>query len=232
MKAKMQDQRLVRRSIVYVLGYFVMAMGVAFSINANLGITPVTSLPFVISLILGRSPGMVIIITFGCLILLQIILLRKNFKWINLTQIIPAALFGYFVDLSILLLGDFMIPTYAGQLVMLAISIILVALSIILVLDANFANLPAMNLALAVTKMAPDHKYFGKFHIVKMMTDTTIVTIAISLSFIFLGGLVGIREGTVITALLVGQIIPYIRKVVDPIHRKIGLYRGIRAAEE
>ena len=228
-KLVLRDQRLFRRSVVYVLGYFIMALGVAISINADLGITPVTSLPFVISLILGRSPGVVIAVTFCFLIMLQIVLLRKRFKWINLTQIIPAMLFGYFVDLSILIIGDFLIPTYAGRLAMLAISTLLVALSIIMVIDANFANLPAMNLALAVTKIAPEHKYFGQFHIVKMMTDSTIVTIAITLSLIFLGGLTGIREGTVLTAIFVGKIIPYVRKVSDPIHRKIGLYRPIPA---
>ena len=207
-----------------MLGYFIMALGVAFSVNADLGVTPVTSSPYVISLILNRYPGMIVTMMFCCLILIQITLLRRNFKLISLTQIIPAFLFGYFVDLAIQFLGDFLIPTYVGRLVMLAISTFLVALSIIMVIDANFANLPAMNLALTITRVAPNNKYLSKFHIVKMMTDITFVAIAAALSLIFMGGLFGVREGTVLTAVFVGKVIPYIRKFVDPISRKIGLY--------
>ena len=219
----LRGQKLVRRSIVYVIGYFVMALGVAVSINADLGVTPVTSLPYVISLILERSPGFVTAVTFCFLILFQVVLLRRNFKPISLTQIIPATLFGSFVDLTIWLIGDFMIPTYAGRLVMLAISIILVALGIILAFDANFANLPAVSLTVAINQVAPNHKIFGKFHIVKVMVDSAIVTTGILLSLIFLGGLYGIREGTVFTALLVGRSVPYLRKVTDPVMRKIGV---------
>ncbi|MCL2408147.1 MAG: DUF6198 family protein [Oscillospiraceae bacterium] len=220
----LRNQRLIRRGIVYVLGYFIMALGVAFAINADLGITPVSSTPYVISLILGRYPGLLIAMFFCFLILIQFALLRRKFKLISLTQIIPAFLFGYFVDLAIMLLGDFMIPTYAGRLVMLAISTTLVAWSIILVIDANFANLPAMNLSLTITQVMPDHKYLGKFHITKMMTDITYVTIAVILSFIFMGELSGVREGTVITAIFVGRSIPCLRKLTEPVLRKIGLY--------
>ena len=219
----LRGQKLARRSAVYVLGYFLMTLGVAVSINADLGVTPVTSLPYIISLILERSPGLVAALTFCFLILFQVALLRSKFKPISLTQIIPAALFGSFVDLTIWLIGDFMIPTYAGRLAMLAISLLLVALGIILAFDANFANLPAVSLTVAINKVAPNHKIFGKFHIVKVMVDSFIVSMAIALALIFLGGLAGIREGTVLTALLVGRVIPYIRKVTDPVMRKIGV---------
>ena len=219
----LRGQKLGRRSVVYVLGYFIMTLGVAVSINADLGVTPVTSLPYVISLILDRYPGMVVTITFCVLILFQVLLLRRKFKPISLTQIVPAALFGSFVDLTIWLIGDFAIPTYAGRLVMLAISIVFVALGIILAFDANFANLPAVSLTVAITQVAPNHKIFGKFHIVKVLVDSAIVSMGIALSLIFLGGLSGIREGTILTALLVGRIIPYLRKVTDPVMRKIGV---------
>ena len=56
--------------------------------------------------------------------------MRKDFKWINLTQLIFSTIFGYFVDLAKWIVGDFAIPTYAGQLLMLAISILLVAIGV------------------------------------------------------------------------------------------------------
>ncbi len=57
-------------------------------------------------------------------ILVQILLLRKKFRPIDLTQLVFSTIFGRFVDVAKKVVGDFAIPTYPGQLVMLAISIV------------------------------------------------------------------------------------------------------------
>ena len=38
------------RVVLYIVGLFFMALGVAFAVNSDLGVSPVTSLPYVISL--------------------------------------------------------------------------------------------------------------------------------------------------------------------------------------
>ena len=61
----------------------------------------------------------------------------------------------------------------------------------------------------------------GKFHIVKMIMDCSLVIIGLTLALIFTDELHGIREGTVISALAIGKIIPYVRKVFSFILDKL-----------
>ena len=109
------------RIVIYIIGLFFLALGVAFAVNSNLGVSPVTSLPYVVSLISGTALSTCVIVVYGSYIVLQILILRKEFRIINLTQIIFSSIFGYFTDFTKWLLGDFTLPTYAGQLVMLAL---------------------------------------------------------------------------------------------------------------
>ena len=125
------------RIILYIIGLFFMAMGVAFAVNSNLGVSPVTSLPYVISLIVNMELGTCVITVYGVYTVLQILILRREFRLINLTQIIFSTIFGYFTNFTKWLLADFTLPTYGGQLVMLAISIVAVAFGVFLYMEVD-----------------------------------------------------------------------------------------------
>ena len=206
-----------KRVILYAVGLLFMAFGVAFSVNSNLGVSPVNSLPYVISKIIHMDLGNSVILVFSCYILVQILVMRRDFKWINLTQLIFSTIFGYFVDLAKWIVGDFAIPTYAGQLLMLAISILLVAIGVSLYMGVKLVNMPMEGMTHAISE-----KILKKlpFHDVKVIMDCLSVGIGIVLSFVFLGKLEGIREGTGICALLVGKIMKPLKKVIDPMVQK------------
>lgn len=204
----------IRRVIIYILGLLFLAFGVAFSVNSNLGVSPVNSLPYVVSLITKMDMGHCVIIIFGIYILVQILLLRRNFQWINLTQMVFSTLFGYFVDFAKWVVGDFALPTYLGQLTMLAISIIMVAAGVCLYMDVKLVNMPMEGMTHAIREtLLPGLP----FHDVKVIMDCVVVGIGVVLSFVFLGRLAGIREGTVICALLVGKLMKPIKKILQPI---------------
>ena len=214
-----------RRVILYVVGLLFMAFGVAFSVNSNLGVSPVNSLPYVISKIIHMDLGNCVILVFSFYILVQILVMRKDFKWINLTQLIFSTIFGYFVDLAKWIVGDFAIPTYAGQLLMLAISILLVAIGVSLYMGVKLVNMPMEGMTHAVNRVFfPDKP----FHDIKVIMDCLTVVIGIVLSFVFLGKLDGIREGTVICALLVGKLMKPMQKVLKPAVEKICGIKGSR----
>lgn len=204
------------RVVIYIIGLFFMAMGVAFAVNSDLGVSPVTSLPYVVSLISGTALSTCVIIVYGTYILLQILILRKEFRIINLTQIIFSSIFGYFTDFTKWLLGDFALPTYAGQLAMLAISIVMVAFGVFLYLEVDLVSMPMEGLTQAIAK-----KLNKPFHNVKVVVDCASVVIGITLSFVFLHGLFGIREGTVITAIVVGKIMGLFKKPLQPVIQKL-----------
>ena len=204
---------VLRKAAVYAAGLLFMAFGVAFSVNSGLGVSPVNSLPYVVSLVLGVDMGSCVIAVFCCYVLVQIVIYRRDFKWVNLTQILFSTLFGYFVDFAKAVVGDFALPTYPGQLIMLAVSMVFVALGVCLYMDAGLVNMPMEGMTNAIAERIVKKP----FHDVKVAVDCLAVAAAILLSFVGLGGLEGIREGTLLCALLVGKMMKPMQKVVAPL---------------
>jgi len=209
--------RYLYRVLIYALGLFFMAMGVAFSVNSKLGVSPVNSLPYVISLISGMELGTCVTAVFSVYILAQILLKRKDFKWINLTQLVFSAMFGYFVDYAKWIAGSFVLPGYIGQLATLGISMVFVAVGLSLYLGVKLVNMPMEGMTIAISQHFPDIP----FHRMKISVDCSTVALGIALSFLFLGSLQGIREGTVICALLIGKMLPITQKPILPVVERI-----------
>ena len=209
----MKKNKWIARVIAYAIGLLILAFGVAFSVNSNLGVSPANSFPYVVSLIINQKMGNCVTVIFICYILLQILILKKDFQWINLSQILFSTLFGKFVDFAKLVLDGFCFPTYAGRLLMLAISVVLIAIGISMYMGAKLVNMPTEGLASAIAAKLPNKE----FHQTKVMVDCASVGTALILSVCFLGGLQGIREGTIISAIVIGKVIPYANKVTKPI---------------
>lgn len=197
---------------IYTAGLMLLAFGVAFSVNSNLGVSPVNSLPYVISQITGRDMGSCVVTVFTCYLVIQMLLLRGRFRWINLTQLVFSTVFGYFVDLAKWVVGDFTLPAYPGQLAMLGISILLVAAGVCLYMDADLVNMPMEGMTHAVNETLLSKL---PFHEVKVIMDCLAVGIAVALSLACLGRLDGIREGTIFCALLVGKLMKPLRNVLN-----------------
>ncbi|MGL5436249.1 MAG: YczE/YyaS/YitT family protein [Lachnospiraceae bacterium] len=203
----------LKQIAIYVTGLLFIAFAVAISISSDLGVSPVNSLPYVVSLITRQEIGTCIVVIYASFIVIQILLLRKEFKMINLTQIIFSFLFGYFTDFAKMVVGDFSIPTYPGKLLMLTVSIVLIAFGVALYVDAKLVNMPMEGLTQAISQKILKGK---PFHEAKVIVDCAVVIIAALSSLIFLGKLDGVREGTVISALVVGKVMKPIQKVLVP----------------
>lgn len=205
------------RTLVLVVGLFIMSFGVAFSINASLGTSPISSVPYVLNLITGLSVGTTTIIANSAIVLIQIILLRRRFEWIQLLQIPVAVVFGLLTDVALMCV-DSVIPTqYWAQWLICLAGIVLVAVGVSCEVAANVVTLPGEGLVLTMCKLLPK----VKFGYMKVAVDCMLVIIAVALSFIFLGGLYAVREGTVAAALLVGIISRQIGRITLPAEAKI-----------
>lgn len=213
---KSQPFQWVIRILIYILGLFCLAMGVAISANSNLGISPVNSLPYVVSAILPPDPGTCVVIVFCLYILLQVLILRRDFTPIQLTQILFSTIFGSFVNLTKALVGDFALPTYAGQLVMLAVSILFIAVGVVLYVEVDLVPMPMEGLSLALSR-----KTGVPFHNMKIIIDCLVVVLGVVLSLLFLGKLVYIREGTVITALATGKVMALVKRWLSPAIQRV-----------
>lgn len=87
---------LSRRLAMYTAGLFVMTVGIALSVKSRLGVSPIGSIPYAMTCIWGIEMGKATIILHCSLVLIQVILLRKSFKPVNLLQVAVGIVFGYF----------------------------------------------------------------------------------------------------------------------------------------
>jgi uncharacterized membrane protein YczE len=191
-----------------------MAYGVSFSIQAGLGTSPISSLPYVIGLFTPLTVGTATIAMHCVLIALQIIILRRNYHPIQLLQLPVGILFGLFTDLTLASIQSIVPATYLQQWICCLVGIALVALGVSMEVAANVIVLAGEGFSLAVCAVAPIR--FGNM---KVVFDVTLVCLAILFSFLGLGHLAGVREGTVAAALLVGQLV----KLCNKVYRKLGL---------
>jgi uncharacterized membrane protein YczE len=191
---------IIKKIIVSLLGFTIMAFGVAFSIKAALGTSPISSVPYVTGEISGLSVGTTTIIMHCVFILLQMILLRKDYQIFQLSQLAVALIFGTMTDFAVFCIKSVTVHSYPGQWGLCIIGIILVGIGVSLEVEADFTVVAGEGLVLAITKVL--HTKFGN---TKIVFDVTLVLIATVLSFVFLGEITGVREGTLAAALLVGQ---------------------------
>lgn len=206
----------IRRCFVLVLGLFVMAAGVAFSIHANLGTSPISSLPYTLSVIVGPlTVGTATICMHAALILLQMIILRKKYDPFQLIQLPVAIIFGYLTDFFDWVLDSLSYTAYWQQWIYCVIGICLVAAGVALEVVSRVTVLAGEGFALAVCQVAPI-----KFGNMKIIFDVSLVVIACALGLIFTGQLQGVREGTVAAAVCVGLLVKQISKPLKVLEEK------------
>ena len=201
---------ILKRYLLLLIGLSIMAFGVAFSIKASLGTSPISSVPYVISLFTPLTVGTATISMHCVFILLQILILRKNYHPIQLMQLPVAFFFGYLTDFGVWAVQGITCNTYWQQWIVCIIGILLVGLGVSLDVKAGVVVLAGEGIVLAICKVLPKVK-FGSM---KVGFDVTLVAIACLLSIVFTGRLQGVREGTVAAALLVGLIAKQLGKLL------------------
>lgn len=201
---------IIRRYLLLLVGLAIMAFGVAFSIKASLGTSPISSVPYVVSLFAPLTVGTATIIMHCVFILLQILILRKKYHPIQLMQLPVAFFFGYLTDFGVWAVQGITCDHYLQQWLVCLIGIFLVAVGVSLEVKAGVVVLAGEGVVLAICKVLPI-----KFGYMKVGFDVTLVAIACVLSFVFTERLQGVREGTVAAALLVGLIAKQLGKMLS-----------------
>ena len=189
------------------MGLFVNSLGVSLITKANLGTSPISSIPYVLSLNFPFTLGNFTIFFSIFLIVLQLIILRKNFKLEHILQIPVSIIFGYFIDLTMILFSWVNPEAYIMKIVYLLIGCLILGVGVYMEVLADVVMLPGESFVRAIVLT-----WKTNFGTTKICFDVSMSVIAAVLSFIFAGRLAGVREGTVIAALLVGFIARLIGK--------------------
>lgn len=213
-------KQTVKNYILFLIGLFIASIGVALSTKAGLGTSPVASVPYSISLLNHK-------LTFGwwlnlwsvLQILVQIVLLRKKCKPVEIIiQTVLAFVYGYLTDVSCKLISGIQVNSYLVQFGLMILSCFVLGLGIWIQFKGGVAMLPgeAMNRAISeITKK--------RYENIKIFFDVLYIVAAAVICLLFLGKLEGVREGSIISAFLVGNII----KIYDRLFNKLTKKRSV-----
>ena len=191
----------LKRYVIFLIGLFVNSLGVSLITKASLGTSPISSIPYVLSLSFPFTLGNFTIFFSVFLILLQLVILRRNFKLEHVLQIPVSILFGYFIDLTMILFTWVNPQSYIMKIVYLLIGCLILGFGVYMEVLADVVMLPGESFVRAIVLT-----WKTNFGTTKICFDVSMAVIAAILSFVFKGQLNDVREGTVIAALLVGFI--------------------------
>lgn len=197
---------LILRLAVMFVGLSFVALGVALSRATGLGTSPISCLPATLSFITPITIGTFTFILNILFVLAQIALLRRDFHPLQLLQVLFVFVFALLIDAFVPLCQLIPMDNYPIALMLSLVSSCCTAFGIVLQVNAALIMLPGDGIVLTVSRV------FGlDFSKCKITFDSTLVILAVVTSLACLGGLQGVREGTIIAALATGYIMGWFR---------------------
>ena len=212
----MSKQELLKRYVFFTIGLFVNALGVSLITKAKLGTSPISSVPYTLSMGFPVTMGTFTFLLNMVLIAGQIMFEKKNFQKIQLLQIPVSVLFGYFIDFTMSMLSFLNPHVYALKVLFLMIGCVILALGVSIEVIANVVMLSGEAFVKAISSRLK--KDFGT---TKVLFDATLVVCAIIISLLLFHNVAGVREGTITAALIVGLIAKFFNRILGFIDVKI-----------
>lgn len=179
-------------------------MGVAFSTKAGLGTSPVASVPYSVSLVssifsFGGWLNLLSVIQ----IVIQIMVLKGKCNYVEIfIQTVLAFIYGYLTNFSCYLIRNLSADTYIIQFVYMLAGCFILAFGIWIQLKGNVAMLPGEAMNRAISKVSG-----RRYENIKIFFDVLYIALSAVICLVFIGKLQGVREGSIIAAILVGNII-------------------------
>ena len=212
----MMNRKLFLRYIIFFIGLMIMGLSIALTAKSNLGTTPIFSFPYVLSLVTNMRIGLLISLMTFSFVILEFILLKGKFSRVQYLQLLLCPTFGFFVDFGMYVFRFVDPVAYIERMVILLIACFALAFGIYLQVIADVLINPAEGLVKIISE-----KTGMKFGNVKILFDSTLLIIAVTISLIAFGTIISVREGTFVVALATGSI----TKLYMSTFGKLGLER-------
>lgn len=189
------------RLAFYLGGLLIMTLGVAISVKSGLGVTPLSSIPYTVSIVFGIELGLATMIVSVILALIEIPVLRSQYKVSNLLQIPVSIVFGFFMTTCNKLAQSIPSPDgFIFRFVLMLISTVIVAVGVFMYVSSGFVPLPTEGLLLAIAQVTK-----VKFPTLKLIGDISMVAVSLTTCLIAIHQFGSIGIGTIVSALLVGN---------------------------
>ena len=197
----------LRRRLAYVIGILILACGITLNTKTQLGVAPVISVAYNIAVLLDIPFAVMTFLFYSFLIVIQFLLLQRNFDHIQWLQLVASFLTSAFIGLF-----DRILPTagsVAVRAVFLMLAILLTGIGIILTVGARFVPNPADGTANAIAIHTGWSLGFSK-----NILDFSCIVIALSLGLLFRQTILGVGIGTLITMVLTGRVVALLQKSI------------------
>lgn len=203
----------IKSLLILLVGMFTAACGIAMVTQAQLGTTPISTVPLVMSALSGLSFGMTTFLVNAVFVLVQKLIFGRHFNPINWLQIALAFAFGLFLDVGMQVAESMKSEEYLWQLVLNMGGNAVLGLGIILEIRSKSLVLPGEGLVMALS-------YYFKtpFPKMKIINDVSLVCLAAAIGWIFLSTFVGIGQGTLISAIFVGIFVKCWQKIFSALN--------------
>ena len=237
------------RSLFYIIGLLVLALGLTLNTKVGLGVSPIISVSFSISTISGLNFGNMTLVLYAAFVLVEILLHTGQYRRSRQTTAGEGCLHAKQVDLKITLLFDVLqfplsliftrflnlfseqIPelqtAYAdafagslpGRFLFLCLAILLTGIGAAMSLNMRLVPNPGDGIVQAIADTIGRSVGFTK-----NCFDLFNIVLTTAISLLFAGHLVGVGVGTVVAVVGVGRVIALFNRFMqDWMARKAGL---------
>ena len=200
MRKRIIPKKLFLRLLIFFAGLVVLSLGIDLNTKTQLGISPINSVPFNVHQLTGIPLWMCVYTFYLVFILMQRLLLKKNFHPVQCFQLVTS-----FANSLLIQFFDDRIPlltTPVSQYLVLILAIVLTAAGISLTAGMKLIPNPGEGAAGAIgTALKKDFGYG------KIVLDLGCVALSIAITLIFSGRISNIGIGTVLSMLVTGRIV-------------------------
>lgn len=212
---------MIKRYGIFLIGLTFMSLGIVLIIKSVLGTSPISSVPYVLSLALPFTVGQFNFVFSSLMFILQPIILRNKFEWVQILQVPMTFIFCAFIDLFMYIFAWLHPQAYYQHIFVLLIGCICMGIGVTCQLLGRVVMLPGEGLVNAIaTRWKLD---FGK---IKVIFDWSLVAMAAVISLYYFGTIEGIREGTLVSAFATGMLVKFFMNMLLKIRiKRIGKLR-------
>ena len=179
---------LIKRNVMLLLSLFFLALGVALCVRSDLGSSVISSAPYAFYLAgeQGKAPGwslgMYTNVLNVLLVMSQIAVLRRRYRPVQLLQLFIGVVFGMLIDISMVITEVVGGDNLLFRFIVMVAGCTLMALGVSMEMRCGSITMPGEGLPAALSKIT------GKpFADMKIITDISLVMLAIGASYLFFG---------------------------------------------
>ena len=201
--------KTLNRVLIYFLGLIILCVGVVLNTKTNLGVAAINAIPYVVSKSTSFSLGSCVFVLYLVFIAMQF-LINKKVDFLTVLQLPVSLLFGRMVDIVNIHILKFEAQSIFSGLAMLIIAILLVSLGTTLVVSQNLVPNAPDGMVNALGNLCD--KPFGY---IKVRFDIICVGLALIVSYLMTGRIVGIGLGTLVSMLMTGNVCSFFKKLLN-----------------